>query len=146
MQHNASLDNDGLILTEVDYRRGSCLQRPHDHSPSFGGMRTQKRVARQSRCRHAQCGPIHDCSLVLALAQDHEWDGDVPDPGTVATAAERTVHAVAGVIREKPQHKTRCRRRASSTQCRRANPRAARGGDDWLEKQPAYLAQQVAGA
>ena len=38
---------------------------------------------------------------------------------------------------------SRCRRRASSTQCRTADPRAARGGEEWLEKQPAYHAQHV---
>ena len=63
---------------------------------------------------------MHDRSLALALAQSGPRGGLATrriQAQTVATAVERTAHAVAGVTRANLQNKTRCRRRASSTQC-----------------------------
>ena len=72
---------------------------------------------------------MHDRSLALARTQ---W--------TTREMATWRIHAqtIATATQDSlPQ-------RASSTQCRRADPRAARGGREWLEKQPAHHAQHVA--
>ena len=101
----------------------------------------EARAARQFNVRRrCTTGPaMHDGRLALALAREWTTSGIATclvHAQTVATAVEFTVYAVAGATRERPQRKTRWRRRPSPTQCRRANPRAARGGGrSWGSRQ-----------
>ena len=90
---------------------------------------------------------MHDGRLALALAREWTTSGIATclvHAQTVATAVEFTVYAVAGATRERPQRKTRWRRRPSPTHSvQESEPtRSARRREE-LGKPSVYHAQHV---